>query len=128
MVPISESDILVQEDSVIMNQSAIDRGLFRSFFFRSYRDEEKRIGWSQMTERLEKPSRDETAALKHGSYDKLDDDGLAPPGTKCVGGDIIIGKTTPLEEDPTRPRIKKKDSSTPLRHSETGTVDQVRSW
>jgi len=28
-----------QEDSVIMNQSAIDRGLFRSVFYRSYRDE-----------------------------------------------------------------------------------------
>jgi hypothetical protein len=33
-----------QEDSVIMNQSAIDRGLFRSIFYRSYRDEEKRAG------------------------------------------------------------------------------------
>ena len=31
-----------QEDSVIMSQSAIDRGLFRSVFYRSYRDEEKR--------------------------------------------------------------------------------------
>merc|ERR1712100_140604 len=28
-----------QEDSIIMNQSAIDRGLFRSIFYRSYRDE-----------------------------------------------------------------------------------------
>lgn len=27
-----------QEDSVIMNQSAIDRGLFRSSFYRSYQD------------------------------------------------------------------------------------------
>lgn len=26
-----------QEDSVIMNQSSIDRGFFRSLFFRSYR-------------------------------------------------------------------------------------------
>ncbi|KAL3848853.1 hypothetical protein ACJIZ3_010735 [Penstemon smallii] len=33
-----------QEDSVIMNQSSIDRGFFRSLFFRSYRDEEKKMG------------------------------------------------------------------------------------
>merc|ERR1719446_1920625 len=32
-----------QEDSVIMNQSAIDRGFFRSVFYRSYRDEERAL-------------------------------------------------------------------------------------
>ena len=30
-----------QEDSMIMNQSSIDRGLFRSLFFRSYMDLER---------------------------------------------------------------------------------------
>jgi DNA-directed RNA polymerase beta subunit len=29
-----------QEDSVIMNQSSIDRGLFRSLYYRSYMDQE----------------------------------------------------------------------------------------
>ena len=32
-----------QEDSVIINQSAIDRGLFRSTFYRTYKEEEKKI-------------------------------------------------------------------------------------
>jgi DNA-directed RNA polymerase II subunit RPB2 len=32
-----------QEDSIIMNQSSIDRGLFRSMFFRSYMDQEKKV-------------------------------------------------------------------------------------
>ena len=32
-----------QEDSVIINQSAIDRGLFSSTFYRTYKDEEKKI-------------------------------------------------------------------------------------
>ena len=31
-----------QEDSLMMNQSSIDRGFFRSMFFRSYR-----VGYSQ---------------------------------------------------------------------------------
>ena len=31
-----------QEDSIIFNQSSIDRGLFRSTFYRMYRDEEKK--------------------------------------------------------------------------------------
>ena len=35
-----------QEDSVIMNQSSIDRGFFRSVFYRSYRDEEQKVHFS----------------------------------------------------------------------------------
>lgn len=30
-----------QEDSIIMNQSAIDRGFFRSIFYRTYHDQEE---------------------------------------------------------------------------------------
>ena len=36
-----------QEDSVIMNQSSIDRGLFRSIFYCSFKDEEKKQGASR---------------------------------------------------------------------------------
>ncbi|KAF6147256.1 hypothetical protein GIB67_013077, partial [Kingdonia uniflora] len=68
-----------QEDYVIMNQSSIDRGFFCSLFFRSYRDEEKRMG-TLIGEKFRRPNRDNTMGMRHGSYDKLDDDdGLAPP-------------------------------------------------
>lgn len=116
-----------QEDSVIMNQSSIDRGFFRSLFFRSYRDEEKKMG-TLVKEDFGRPDRANTMGMRHGSYDKLDDDGLAPPGTRCSGEDVIIGKTTPISpEEATGPaaRYTKRDHSTSLRHSETGMVDQV---
>ena len=32
-----------QEDSIIVNQAAIDRGLFQSTFYRTYKTEEKKI-------------------------------------------------------------------------------------
>ncbi|KAK6822700.1 DNA-directed RNA polymerase II subunit RPB2 [Apiospora arundinis] len=118
-----------QEDSVIMNQSSIDRGLFRSLFFRSYSDSEKRIGINAI-EKFEKPFRSDTLRLKHGTYDKLDDDGIIAPGIRVSGEDIIMGKTCPInpENEEMGQRTKmhmKRDASTPLRSTESGIIDSV---
>lgn len=73
-----------QEDSVIMNQSSIDRGLFRSLYYRSYMDQEKKSGQVQLEE-FEKPTRESTLRLKHGTYEKLDGDGLVGLGERVTG-------------------------------------------
>lgn len=137
-----------QEDSVMFSQSSIDRGFFRSMFFRTYKArtafdyncrvlsswvawpvsctrccasstetvrphagcvsasvsqtrwfrasvcwrrgdgalqaEEKKQG-SMVQEVIEKPLPEITQGLGHGTYDKLDDDGIAPPGTRVSG-------------------------------------------
>lgn len=118
-----------QEDSIIMNQSAIDRGLFRSVFYRSYKDQEENLG-NNLKESFERPQREETMKMKTASaYDKLDDDGLICPATRCSGSDIIIGKTATLpmpdEEALSMQRHTKIDSSTSMRSNEDGYVDQV---
>ncbi|KAK1218966.1 DNA-dependent RNA polymerase II [Marasmius sp. AFHP31] len=87
-----------QEDSVIMSQSSIDRGLFPSIYYQSYMDLEKKSGVQQLEE-FEKPLRENTLLMKHGTYDKLEDDGLIAPGTGVRGEDIIIGKTAPIPPD-----------------------------
>ncbi|KAK0615364.1 hypothetical protein B0T17DRAFT_593061 [Bombardia bombarda] len=118
-----------QEDSVIMNQSSIDRGLFRSLFFRSYTDCEKRVGIN-IVEQFEKPTRGDTLKLKQGTYDKLDADGIIAPGIRVSGEDIIIGKTSPINPDNkelgqrTQSHVK-RDASTPLRSTESGIIDSV---
>nr|CRX79032.1 hypothetical protein ls5930a1_00079 [Leucosporidium scottii] len=118
-----------QEDSVILNQSSIDRGLFRSLYYRSYMDQEKKSGAVQMEE-FEKPTRDTTLRLKHGTYEKLEADGLVGLGERVAGEDIIIGKTAPIPPDSEElgQRTKnhsKRDVSTPLKSTENGIVDQV---
>jgi len=118
-----------QEDSIMMNQSSIDRGLFRSIFYRSYRDEERHQG-NQVQEQFEVPRSEITVGMRHGTYDKLEDDGLIAPGTRVSGDDVIIGKTSMLlntDEDAgaRASRYTRKDESVSLRSSESGIVDKV---
>ncbi|KAK4799955.1 hypothetical protein SAY86_025320 [Trapa natans] len=116
-----------QEDSVIMNQSSIDRGFFRSFSYRSYKDEERRIG-TTVEESFSRPDKSNTTDMRDGSYDKLDDDGLICPGTKVSDKDVIIGKTAPIAQNESQgqtSRYTRRNCSTSLRHNESGIVDQV---
>ena len=119
-----------QEDSIIMNQSSIDRGLFRSAFFRTYQTEEKNT--LRKKETIEIPDIKVTSGLRHGLYSKLDNDGIISPSTRVSGDDIIIGKTDlilrfgeAIDQPSTGLRKLKKDISIPLRSSENGIVDTV---
>lgn len=115
-----------QEDSVIMNQSSIDRGLFRSLFYRAYIESEKTVGMLTV-EKFEKPMRNDVAKMRQSTYEKLDDDGFVAPGVRVSGDDIIIGKVAPQEPDveETKKGYSKRDCSVPLRSTENGIVDQV---
>jgi len=113
-----------QEDSVIMNQSSIERGFFRSVFYRTYNDEEDSD--KRKKERFCRPSPSTTIEMRRGTYDKIDVDGLIFPGTRVSGEDIIIGKVVDL--DTKRLDLGKKtqkDASVPLRRSECGIIDTV---
>ena len=66
-----------QEDSIIANQSAIDRGLFTSSFFRTYKDEEKKSATTLVEEQFCNPTLvSGCRSLKIGSYDNLDKNGF----------------------------------------------------
>lgn len=106
-----------QEDSVIMNQSAIDRGLFRSFFYRTYQDmENARPG---MNETFIKPDRRKVTKMRNLNYNKLETDGLIGVGMKVSGDDVLIGKVKTLKDGVV------VDCSTPMRSTENGIVDTV---
>lgn len=112
-----------------MNQSAIDRGLFRSSYYRCYSDQEKAatagVG-SLNSEFFERPTMESTRGMKYGDYSKLDEDGLVAPGTRVSGDDVLIGKTAPVDAMTNTPsRYTKRDCSTSMKANENGIVDNV---
>ena len=119
-----------QEDSVIMNQSSIERGLFRSAFFRTYHSEQKREARLKF-ETFEIPDKSNCSGLRHGNYSKLNVEGLISPGTRVSGDDIIIGKTGKVliennENEENEYIIKpKQDISEAVRPSESGIIESV---
>ena len=113
-----------QEDSIIFNQSSIDRGLFQSTFYRTYKDDEKKIASSGHDEKFIKPDSALTKGMKPSSYEKLNENGLVSVNTYVDSNDIIIGKVIPLKDKHNTKQIY-RDSSTFLRNNETGFVDSI---
>lgn len=117
-----------QEDSIIMNQSSIDKGLFRSFLYRTYADQES-MSRPGVYEEFSKPRHGTTIKMKNCNYDKLGEDGLIYPGTHVNGDDILIGKVTPIldleKSTKENPFYINKDSSIAMRRTESGVVDSV---
>ena len=110
-----------QEDSVIINQSAIDRGLFRSTFYRTYKVEEKKIQSSGEEEKIIKPDRSVTKGMKPGSYTKVEKNGLVNENVYVKNGDVIVGKVIPLKDK--NHKYTYKDNSVTIRANETGFID-----
>jgi DNA-directed RNA polymerase II subunit RPB2 len=119
-----------QEDSLMFNQSSIDRGLFKSSFYRTYIDDEKKNSATLEDEKFCKPQKYYpngkiyTEKMSYGSYDKLDTNGFVKVGSYVDGNDIIIGKVTMLK-DVIEGQPAARDLSTPIRSNESGIVDKV---
>ena len=118
-----------QEDSVMINRGSLDRGLFRSIFYRTYKDEERKNQSSGEEERFLRPDPSMTKQMKNGNYDKLDESGFVPEQAYVDTDDILIGKVVPLRV-PTGMVIpvgskKYRDVSRTMRNNEIGWVDRI---
>ena len=118
-----------QEDSNMINRGALDRGRFRSIFYRTYKDEERKNQSSGEEEKFCKPNTMETKHIKNANYEKLGEDGFIPENSYVTPDDILIGKVVPLRV-PTGKVVpvgakKYRDVSKTPRNNESGYVDRV---
>ena len=113
-----------QEDSIIFNQGALDRGLFNATIYHSEKDEDKKIHGDE--EIRCKPDITKTKGMKFGNYNKLNSKGVIPENTLVENKDIILGKVIPIKEnrnDHTKV-IKYKDHSKAHRTHEECYIDK----
>ena len=115
-----------QEDSIMINKSAVDRGLFNSTFFRTYKDQCNKNHSSGQEEKYCKPDPDLTKGYKPFNYDKLDETGFITENTYVENNDIIIGKTMPLKKIE-NDIYEFKDNSISLKQNESGFIDKTYS-
>ena len=127
MVAIASYSDIIKKISIIMNQSAIDRGLFVSDYYRTYKDAEKKRQSSsvKMQEKFIKPNLKNTLGTQGNNYSKLTEHGFPNENVYVKENDVIIGKIHPIHS--------KKDSkelyrccSTSVKNSESGFVDKVK--
>jgi len=116
-----------QEDSIICNETAVKRGLFRADTLKKYHSEILKNPSTSQDDIFTNPVADkhkqDVTGLKHGNYDKLNDKGYIPEGTPIFNEDIIIGKISPIQ--PTSTNKLFKDNSEMYKNSVPGVIDRV---
>jgi DNA-directed RNA polymerase II subunit RPB2 len=113
-----------QEDSLIFNQSSIDRGLFRVDTLKKYHSEIKKNPSTSQDDIFIKPDRNKVTGMKQGNYDKLNEKGFIPEETIIKDGDIIIGKVSPIQPTGNNNKVY-KDNSEQFKSNVDGVVDRV---
>lgn len=109
-----------QEDSIILNKSSVDKGLFRSFSYRTIMVEEKKKT-STHIETIEIPSTD--IRIRSFNYNKLDDQGIVRPGSYVGSGDVVVAKVSTRQIK--IGKDEKFDTSVIIKNGEEGYVDKV---
>ena len=110
-----------QEDSVILNKSALDRGLFNSTYYKTYKEINNKNHSNGEEEFFTKPDMNVVRNVKPYNYDKLDGSGFVPENTFVKTGDVIVGKVMPTKVEQS---IQYKDNSTSMKNNESGFIDK----
>jgi len=117
------------DDGMVVNKASVQRGLFRSTFFRNYIAEERKYAGGQR-DKFEIPPEFVQNYLGPEAYSKLDENGIIYPEVKVQSNDVLVGKTAPprfLKENAVLDieTESRRENSLLVRSGESGIVDRV---
>lgn len=128
VIAIMSSDGYNLNDAIVMNKSSVERGMFRSFYFRTYETEKRRYFGGQEDE-ITIPDPGTKGYRGEKAYKNLAEDGIINPETKVETDSVLIGKLSPLRflfgEEFAAEIENKREASICVRHGEKGIVDEV---
>jgi DNA-directed RNA polymerase II subunit RPB2 len=113
-----------QEDSLIFNQSAIDRGLFRSESLKKYHSTINKNPSTSQDDIFLKPDRNKVVGMKNANYEKLNSKGYLEEETVISNGDVIIGKVSPIQPTGNNNKVY-KDNSEIFKSNVDGVIDRI---
>ena len=111
-----------QEDSLIFNGSAVQRGKFRAMSVKKFGKSIQKNQSTAQDDIFTKPDPTKVSG-QHGSYDKLNDMGYINEETIVVNNDVIFGKITPVSNSEGEKPYR--DTSEIYKVGAPGIVDKV---
>ena len=115
-------------DAIVINKSSADRGMFRSFYFRTYETKKKRY-WGGQEDEVTIPEPGIKGHRGEEAYKNLSEDGMINPETVVTSDSVLVGKVSPLRflssEEFTADIENRRETSVTIKYGEKGTIDDV---
>jgi len=112
-----------QEDSKLVNKSAVDRGLLRVTSLKKEDESIEKNPTTSQDDIFMRPDKSKTMGTKDANYDKLNEKGYIPEETVVYNNDVLIGKVSPIQKDESNKIYR--DESNVYRSTIPSTVDKV---
>src|SRR3989442_980 len=106
------------EDAIIINRASVDRGLFRSTFYRIY-EAESRQYLGGLRDKFEIPEAGIRGYRGDRYYRLIEEDGIISPEAEATGNTVLVGRTSPprfMEE------YREVEAKGPRKPDEAGTA------
>lgn len=112
-----------QEDAIIFNKAALDRGLFTYIAWKSYKTSIKSVGKVSLIIQRPRPEYLGNDPKRLARYANIDSDGIVKIGTPVNQGDVLVSVVRMEMKDNTPVFSKMEDLV--VGHGESGVVDRI---